>query len=104
VNAARQAQETWRFSTLAQRSEVLLRLADLVEEHTQELAELESQNVGKPLAQALEENTITADNLRFFAAAARCLEGRPAGEYLDGYTSMLRGVPVGVVGQIAPWN
>jgi betaine-aldehyde dehydrogenase/aminobutyraldehyde dehydrogenase len=104
VKIAMHAQETWRFSTPAQRSTALLGLADLVDEHTQELAELESQNVGKPLAQALEENTITADNLRFFASAARCLEGRPAGEYLEGYTSMVRREPVGVVGQIAPWN
>jgi betaine-aldehyde dehydrogenase/aminobutyraldehyde dehydrogenase len=104
VAAAVRAFETWRDATPAQRSAALLGMADVLDEHTEELARLESANVGKPLAQALEENEITADNLRFFAAAARTLEGRPTGEYLPGYTSMMRREPVGVVGLIAPWN
>jgi betaine-aldehyde dehydrogenase/aminobutyraldehyde dehydrogenase len=104
VQAAVAAQETWRFSTPMRRAEALLALADLLEEHNDELARLESANVGKPLEQAREENVVSADNLRFFAGAARCLEGRATGEYLEGYTSMIRREPVGVVGQIAPWN
>jgi len=83
---------------------VLLALADLLDEHSEELAQLESANVGKPITLAREENPISADNLRFFAAAARNLEGRAAGEYVSGYTSMVRREPIGVVGQIAPWN
>lgn len=104
VGAAEAAQATWRDSTPRERSEALLALADLITEHSEELARLESANVGKPIAQAREENPVSADNLRFFAAAARTLEGRAAGEYERGYTSMVRREPVGVVGQIAPWN
>ncbi|HEU4656966.1 MAG TPA: aminobutyraldehyde dehydrogenase [Capillimicrobium sp.] len=104
VAFAADAFATWRRATPGQRSDALLALADLLLEHDEELAALESANVGKPLAQAREENEVSADNLRFFAAAARTLEGRPAGEYLPGYTSMLRREPLGVVGQIAPWN
>jgi 1-pyrroline dehydrogenase len=94
----------WRLATPAQRSEALLAMADLLMEMDEELAALESANVGKPLGYAREENVVSADNFRFFAAAARTLEGRPAGEYMAGYTSMLRREPLGVVGQIAPWN
>jgi aminobutyraldehyde dehydrogenase len=104
VGAAVTAFETWRDATPGRRAAALLGMADVLDEHTEELARLESANVGKPHAQALEENEISADNLRFFAAAARALEARAAGEYLHGYTSMLRREPVGVVGLIAPWN
>ena len=104
VEAATAAFAGWRLSTPAQRSTALMELAELLMANTEELARLESANVGKPLAAALEENEVSADNLRFFAAAARTLEGRAAGEYTEGYTSMLRREPVGVVGQIAPWN
>src|ERR687888_72860 len=70
-----------------------------------EIAELESANAGKPL-QAFKDDEVPAmvDNLRFFAGAARCMEGKAAGEYLEGYTSIIRREPVGVVGQITPWN
>jgi 1-pyrroline dehydrogenase len=104
VAAAEGALAAWRESTPGERSAALLALADLLDEHTEELAQLESQNVGKPISASREENPVSSDNLRFFAAAARCLEGRPAGEYMRGYTSMVRREPVGVVGQIAPWN
>jgi 1-pyrroline dehydrogenase len=104
VEAAKNAMVGWRDSTPADRQGMLLQLADAVEEHAEELAQAESQNVGKPLSYARDEIPVCVDNLRFFAGAARCLEGRAAGEYLQGYTSMLRREPVGVVGQIAPWN
>src|SRR4029450_7331763 len=78
--------------------------ADAIEENADSLCELESLNVGKPIEAMREEIPFMVDNLRFFAGAARCLEGRAAGEYMKGYTSMIRREPVGVVGQIAPWN
>jgi len=104
VGAAASAGVAWGNSTPGERASVLLGLAELLDEHSEELAQLESANVGKPITLAREENPISADNLRFFAAAARNLEGRAAGEYLSGYTSMVRREPIGVVGQIAPWN
>ena len=105
VATARGAFGTWSNTTPAERQEALLKLADAVEAHADELAELESRNVGKPLAAVkADEMPAGVDNLRFFAGAARCLEGKAAGEYLEGYTSMIRREPVGVVGQIAPWN
>ncbi len=104
VEAATKAWPEWREAIPAERAEVLLKLADLIDEHTEELAELESQNVGKPLAAARDEMPVCADNIRFFAGAARILEGRSTGEYMEGYTSWIRREPIGVVGQIAPWN
>jgi len=104
VAAASDAFAGWRLATPAERSTALLKMADLLEANSEELARLESANVGKPLDGALEENEVSADNLRFFAGAARALEGRAAGEYMAGYTSMVRREPLGVVGQIAPWN
>jgi 1-pyrroline dehydrogenase len=104
VEAAKKAWPEWRESTPAERAEFLLKLADLIDEHTDELAELESQNVGKPLGAARDEMPVCSDNIRFFAGAARILEGRSAGEYMQGYTSWIRREPIGVVGQIAPWN
>ncbi|MBS1883115.1 MAG: aminobutyraldehyde dehydrogenase [Actinobacteria bacterium] len=104
VDAAAAAFVEWGRTTPAERATALLAMADLLDEHTEELARLESQNVGKPIVAAREENPISADNLRFFAGAARNLEGRAAGEYARGYTSMVRREPLGVVGQIAPWN
>jgi betaine-aldehyde dehydrogenase len=105
VGAARRAFETYSQTTPAQRQDVLLKLADVLEQHGDELAELESANAGKPL-QSVKDDEIGAmvDNLRFFAGAARNMEGKPAGEYLEGYTSWVRREPVGVVGQVAPWN
>ncbi len=106
VKAARAAFEGgWGTTTPAERSLALLHLADAIEEHADEIAELESANAGKPL-QTFKDDEVPAmvDNLRFFAGAARCMEGKAAGEYLEGYTSIIRREPVGVIGQIAPWN
>src|ERR671937_522156 len=105
VSAARAAFDGWARTTPGERSLALLRLADAIEERADELAELESANAGKPI-QAFKDDEIPAmvDNLRFFAGAARNMEGKPAGEYVEGYTSIIRREPVGVIGQIAPWN
>jgi betaine-aldehyde dehydrogenase len=105
VAAARRAFAGWSQSTPADRSRALLAMAQLVEEDAEELARLEALNAGKPLAAVQsDEIPVMADNLRFFAGAARCLEGRAAGEYMDGYTSYTRREAVGVIGQITPWN
>jgi betaine-aldehyde dehydrogenase len=105
VRAARAAFDGWSQTTPAQRASALLGLADAIEEHGEELARLEALNAGKPLAAVTnDEIPAMADNLRFFAGAARCLEGRAAGEYLEGYTSFTRREAVGVIGQITPWN
>ena len=105
VGAAKAAYDEWSVTTPGERAAGLLKLADAIEEHADELAELESDNAGKPInAFRDDEIPFMADNLRFFAGAARCLEGRATGEYVRGYTSMIRREPVGVVGQIAPWN
>jgi 1-pyrroline dehydrogenase len=104
VAAAKQAFEDWRDTTPGERSGMLLALADALEEHADELIEAEKANVGKPQGIVVDEIPASADNLRFFAGAARNLEGKAVGEYMRGYTSMVRREPVGVVGQIAPWN
>jgi 1-pyrroline dehydrogenase len=104
VDAAAEAFPGWREATPGERARRLVAIADLLDEYADELARLESANVGKPISLAREENPISSDNLRFFAGAGRCLEGRAAGEYLQGYTSIIRREPIGVVGQIAPWN
>ena len=104
VEAAKKAWPEWKETTPQERSEILLKLAELIDEHTEELAEIESRNVGKPIAAARDEMPVCSDNIRFFAGAARVLEGRAAGEYMKGYTSMTRREPIGIVGQIAPWN
>jgi acyl-CoA reductase-like NAD-dependent aldehyde dehydrogenase len=104
VEAARNALPEWLETTPGERAELLFKLADLIEDNAEELAALESKNVGKPLSYALDEMPVSADNIRFFAGAARVLEGRAAGEYMRGYTSMLRREPIGVVAGIAPWN
>jgi 1-pyrroline dehydrogenase len=104
VQAAKAALPEWLESTPAERAELLLKLADLIEENAEELAALESKNVGKPLPVSRDEFPVMADNIRFFAGAARVLEGRSAGEYMRGYTSMIRREPIGVVAGIAPWN
>lgn len=104
VAAAAKAFETWGLSTPSDRSAALLELAARCEEHAEELAQVESENAGKPIAAAREELPFGVDNLRFFAAGARNLDTRAAGEYVEGYTSFLRRDPLGVVGQIAPWN
>lgn len=105
VNGAQRAFAQWRRTTPAQRSNLLLRLADLIERHAEEFAALESLNCGKPyLAVLNDELPAVVDCFRFFAGAARCLQGPLAGEYIEGHTSMIRRDPVGVVGSIAPWN
>jgi 1-pyrroline dehydrogenase len=104
VDAAAAAFEKWQDSTPQDRSLMLLKLADRIEQSGDELASLEADNVGKPIGLAKAEIPFLVDNLRFFAGACRCLEGKAAGEYLAGYTSMIRREPVGVVGSIAPWN
>src|SRR3954464_7275643 len=105
VGAARRAFEGWSRTTPAERQAALLALAQVIEDNADELADLEARNAGKPL-QAFKDDEIPfmADNLRFFAGAARCMEGKSAGEYLEGYTSFVRREAVGVIGQVAPWN
>jgi 1-pyrroline dehydrogenase len=106
VAAARKAyDDVWFDSTPRERSEALLKVADAIEKHGDELARIESDNVGKPLATTIsEEIPPIADCFRFFAGAARALEGRAAGEYMKGFTSFIRRESLGVVGSIAPWN
>ncbi|UZN04853.1 aminobutyraldehyde dehydrogenase [Cellulomonas sp. S1-8] len=103
--AADRAAVGWGRTTPADRQTALLALADLVDEHADELVAAESRNTGKPLhLTATDEVPPCADQLRFFAGAARVLTGLSAGEYLEGHTSWLRREPVGVVGQVTPWN
>src|SRR5881398_2061064 len=104
VEAAKKALPEWLETTPGERAEALLKLADLLDEHAEELAQLESTNVGKPLPAARDEMPVASDNIRFFAGAARVLEGKAAGEYMRGYTSFVRREPIGVVGGITPWN
>lgn len=103
--SAAAAFEGWRDTTPAQRQLALLRIADAIESRSEEFVKLEAQNTGKPWAlTATEEIPPLVDHLRFFAGAARVLEGKSAGEYLAGHTSWIRREPLGVVGQVAPWN
>jgi betaine-aldehyde dehydrogenase/aminobutyraldehyde dehydrogenase len=104
VAAAEKAWAEWQFKTPKDRMELLLALADLIDEHGEELARLESLNVGKPWWVAKDEPPAMSDNFRFFAGAARNLEGKSAAEYVEGYTSMIRREPLGVVAGICPWN
>jgi betaine-aldehyde dehydrogenase len=105
VAAAKRAFDGWSNATPGERSLALLKLADAIEENADEISDLEAANAGKPRA-AFKDDEIPfmVDNLRYFAGAARNLEGRAAGEYLEGYTSIIRREAVGVIGQIAPWN
>src|SRR5262245_930630 len=103
--AAAKAFETWRWSTPGERQRALLKLADVIEENAEELVAVESENTGKPVALTLsEEIPPMVDQIRFFAGAARVLEGRSSGEYMRGFTSSIRREPVGPVAQVAPWN
>ena len=105
VAAAKGAFDGWAATTPGERAHAMLRLADAIEENADEIADLESANAGKPRQAFLDDEVpAMADQLRFFAGAARCMEGKAAGEYLEGYTSIIRREPIGVVGQIAPWN
>jgi betaine-aldehyde dehydrogenase len=105
VGAAKDAFESWSAQTPGERSLALLKMADLIEGRAEEIADLESANAGKPRQAFLEDEIpFMVDNLRFFAGAARCLDGRASGEYVEGYTSIIRREAIGVVGQITPWN
>ncbi|MGO8730812.1 MAG: gamma-aminobutyraldehyde dehydrogenase [Streptosporangiaceae bacterium] len=105
VASAANAFPEWRDATPAERSLALLKIADAVEAHADELVAAESRNTGKPIALTLsEEIPPMADQIRFFAGAARMLEGRSAGEYMSGYTSFIRREPIGVCAAVTPWN
>jgi betaine-aldehyde dehydrogenase len=103
--AAERAFEAWRDTTPSERQLALLRIADAIEERAEELIRAESENTGKPFGLTMvEEVPAGVDQIRFFAGAARVLEGKSAGEYLPGLTSYVRREPVGVIGQVTPWN
>jgi betaine-aldehyde dehydrogenase len=103
--SARAGFEAWRDATPGERQRALLRIADAIEERADELVAVESQNTGKPRElTASEEVPPMCDQIRFFAGAARVLEGRSAGEYMQGYTSYVRREPVGVCAAVTPWN
>ena len=103
--AADAAFEIWSNSTPSERQKALLTIADAFEAHADELVALESENTGKPIGvTASEEIPPMIDQIRFFAGAARVLEGRAAGEYAKGFTSIIRREPIGVIGQVTPWN
>jgi 1-pyrroline dehydrogenase len=104
VQAAAAAFESWSRTTPRERSEILGKVADAIEANMAELSLIECENVGKPVGIIEFEMDLTLDNWRFFASAPRFLEGKAAGEYLEGYTSMVRRDPIGVIGSIAPWN
>ncbi|WP_394278339.1 gamma-aminobutyraldehyde dehydrogenase [Microbacterium sp.] len=103
--AAAAAFPAWRRTTPAQRQLALFRLADALEAHAEEFADLESEDTGKPRATLVaDEIEQSIDQLRFFAGAARDLDGRAAAEYAEGFTSFVRREPIGVVAQVTPWN
>jgi len=105
VAAAKGAFPGWATTPPGERARALLRMADLVEERGEEIADLEAADAGKPRAAVVEDEIpVMADQLRFFAGAARTMEGRAAGEYMEARTSFVRREPLGVVGQITPWN
>jgi 1-pyrroline dehydrogenase len=106
VAAAKRAfEEVWCDATPGERSRALLRMAELVEAHGEELGRLEAENVGKVYSLTMsDEIPVIADQFRFFAAGARIMDGLATGEYMKGYTSMLRREPIGIAGLIAPWN
>lgn len=104
VLAAERAAGQWGRTTPAERAEKLLALADALDANAAELGDLEALNAGKPRGAAADEIPLCSDHLRFFAGAARVMEGKAAGEYVSGYTSFVRREPIGVVGQITPWN
>jgi betaine-aldehyde dehydrogenase len=103
--AAATAFETWRDTTPSERQRALLKFADAMESRAEEIIEVECENTGKPIELTRSEEIPPAlDQIRFFAGAARVLEGLSAGEYMSGFTSYVRREPVGVVGQVTPWN
>jgi betaine-aldehyde dehydrogenase len=103
--ANRAFEEVWRDTTPSERMGYLLRMADAVEQNAEKLVDVEAENTGKPKALTMsEELPPMVDQIRFFAGAARVLEGRASGEYMKGFTSSIRREPVGVIGSVAPWN
>jgi betaine-aldehyde dehydrogenase len=105
VQAAVRGFQQWREATPSERGRALLRIADKLEERAEELVRLESENTGKPFQLTLDEEVPPAvDQIRFFAGAARMLQGLSTGEYMAGHTSMIRREPVGVCAQVTPWN
>jgi len=104
VAAAKRAFPAWSKTSPGDRALALLRLADRVEEAQEELAQIESQNAGKPISLAREEMGMVVDHFRYFAGAARSLEGRASGEFVPGKMSIIRRDPLGVIGSVAPWN
>lgn len=103
--AAATAFETWGKTTPKTRQTALLKLADAIEANSDALVAAQARNTGQPADQiADEEVTVGADQIRFFAGAARLLEGKSAGEYMEGFTSYVRREPIGVIGQVTPWN
>src|SRR3954454_18095119 len=104
VERAKQALPEWLDATPRERSELLDKLAAVIDDNAEELAQNEAGSVAKPLMASRDEMPFSADNLRFFAGAARNLEGKSAGEYVKGYTSMIRREPIGIVAGICPWN
>lgn len=103
--AAQSAFETWGDTTPGERQLALFRIADEMEKRADEFADLESQDTGKPRTTLVDDEImLSVDQIRFFAGAARNLEGRSAGEYMADHTSMIRREPIGVVGQVTPWN
>ena len=105
MQAAANAFEGWRDTTPARRQRALLRIADAIEARADEFVAAESENTGKPIGlTASEELPPMVDQIRFFAGAARMLEGRSAGEYMEGHTSFVRREPIGVCSQVTPWN
>jgi betaine-aldehyde dehydrogenase len=105
TQAAERAFETWRETTPSDRSRALLRIADSIEDHAEELARLEVENTGKPYQATVDgELPPAVDQLRFFAGAARMLGGLATAEYMEGHTSSIRREPIGVCAQVAPWN
>jgi betaine-aldehyde dehydrogenase len=105
VQSAAAAFEKWRDTTPSERSLALIRIADAIEAHADELVKAESENTGKPIAlTSSEEIPPMVDQIRFFAGAARMLQGLSAGEYMAGFTSMIRREPIGVCAAVTPWN
>jgi 1-pyrroline dehydrogenase len=104
VNAAEKAFETWKQTTPQDRSLLLLKIADALESKADELGRIESANAGKPVGAAIDEMYTSVDLFRFFAGAARVMDGLAANEFLAGHTSIVRRDPIGVVASIAPWN
>ena len=104
-SAASDARVGWRDSTPSQRQRALLKIADAIESRQDEIINIECMNTGKPISLTKsEEIPPMVDQIRFFAGAARNLEGKSAGEYMPGMTSMIRREPIGVIGQVTPWN